>query len=138
MQGLQETICWLPSERDLYNRRECYMSLKLNIPEVSEDYKEALAIYLLDLPKDQRDDFYKHLNLISGYCQSVEISLTMSGLGGALPIEKLLEKSSGFELATIKEFLTFHKDGYSGGDFQHIFLDAFLSLRTDMILSGQK
>jgi hypothetical protein len=111
-------------------------ALKLNIPEVSKDYKVALATYLLDLPMDQRDNFYKYLNLISGYCQSVEVSLSMSGLGGALPIEKLLEKSSGFELATIKEFLIFHKEGYSGGDFQHIFLDAFLSVRFDMLLEG--
>ena len=112
------------------------MSLKLNIPDISEDYKEALATYLLDLPKDQRDDFYKYLNLISGYCQNAQISLIMGGPDGVITIEEFLNKSSGFELATLKEFIRFHKEGYSGGDFQHIFLDAFLSIRTEMLMSG--
>lgn len=112
------------------------MSLKLNIPEVSKDYKVALADYLLGLPKDQRDDFYKYLNLVSGCCQSVEICLSMSGLGGVITIDELLKKSSGFELATINEFTRFHKEGYTGGDFQHIFLDAFLSVRTEMLMSS--
>lgn len=112
------------------------MSIKLNIPEVSDEYRGKLARFLLDLPKDQRDDFYKYLNLVSGYCQNAKISLSMSGSGGALSIEELLKKSTGFELATLKEFIRFHKEGYSGGDFQHIFLDAFLSIRFDMEMSS--
>jgi hypothetical protein len=108
------------------------MSLKIPIPEVSKDYKIALATFLFDLPEDQRDDFYKYLNLISGYCQNVEISLSMHGLGGVKSIDELIKNATGFELATIKEFFQFHLDGYSGGDFQHIFLDAFLSVRFDM------
>lgn len=107
---------------------------KLNIPEVSKDYRAALAAFLLDLPENKRDDFYRFLNLISGYCQRAEVSLTMSGLGGVIPIEELLNKVSGFELSTIQEFIRFHKEGYSQGDFQHIFLDAFLFLRINMLL----
>lgn len=114
------------------------MSLKLNIPDISKDYKGALADYLLDFPKDQRDDFYKYFNLVSGYCLNAEICMSMSGLGGAITIEELLNKSSGFELATLKEFIRFHKEGYSGGDFQHIFLNAFLSIRADMLMLGLK
>jgi hypothetical protein len=114
------------------------MSIKLNIPEVSEDYRTSLATFLLDLPRSKRDDFYKYLNLISGYCQSAEVSLSMSGLGGAISIEELLNKSAGFELATIREFIRFHKEGYSGGDFQHIFLNAFLSIRADMLILGEE
>ena len=113
------------------------MSIKLNIPVVSIEYKGALATYLLGFPKSQRDDFYKCLNLISSYCQSAEVSMSMSGLGGAITIEELLNQSSGFKLATIKEFIRFHEEGYSGGDFQHIFLEAYLSLRTDMIMLGE-
>lgn len=109
------------------------MSLKLNIPEVSRDYKVALTNYLLSLPKDQRDNFYKYFNLISGYCQNAEISLSMNGLGGAITIKKLLNKSSEFELATLKEFIRFHNEGYTSGDFQHIFLDAFLSVRFSIL-----
>jgi hypothetical protein len=110
------------------------MSLKIIIPEISDEYRGKLARFLLDLPEDQRDDFYKFLNLISGYCQGAEISLSMSGIGGVISIEELLEKSSGFELATLKEFIRFCKEGYSGGDFQHIFMDAYLSTRTDMLM----
>lgn len=112
------------------------MSIKIDIPEVSTDYKGALFDYLLDLSKDQRDDFYKYLNLISGYCQSAEISHSMHGMGGAITIEELLKRTTGFEHATIQEFTRFHKEGYSGGDFQHIFLEAYLSIRTEMILSN--
>jgi hypothetical protein len=114
------------------------MSIKLNIPEVSEDYRASLATFLLDLPRSKRDDFYKHLNLISGYCQSAEISLSMSGLGGVISIEELLNKAAGFKPATIREFIRFYKEGYSGGDFQHIFLNAFLSIRADMIILGEE
>jgi len=113
------------------------MSMKITIPEVSPKYKKALITYLLDLPRGQRKDFYKHLNLISGYCQSVEISLEMDNIGGIIPLKELLNKSKGFKLATIKEFAQFHKDGYSGGDFQHIFFNAFLSVMFDIVYTGE-
>ena len=113
------------------------MSEKLNIPEVTGDYKVAIADYLLNLPKEKRDDFYKHLNLISGYCQDADISMSMGNLGGAKSVEQLLWTTSGFEHATIKEFLKFHKEGYSGSDFQHIFLNAFLNVRMEMLLSKE-
>lgn len=113
------------------------MCFKIAIPEVSKDYKKALLTFLMNFPKDQRDNFYQYLNIISGYCQNVEISTCMSGMGGVLSVEELISKSSGFELATIKEFITFHKEGYSGGDFQHIFLNMFLSIRTDMLLTSK-
>lgn len=112
------------------------MSIKLNIPEVSVEYRGALVSFLLDQPKDQRDDFYKYFNLVSGYCQNAEISMSMSGLGGVITIEELLNKSSGFELATLKEFVRFHKEGYSGGDFQHIFLDALESFILALACEG--
>jgi len=110
------------------------MSLKLEIPEVSIEYKLALADFLFALPEDKRDDFYKFLNLISGYCQNVEVSLSMHGLGGAKGIDELIANATGFELATIKEFFKFHLEGYSGGDFQHIFLDAYMSVRFEMLV----
>ena len=114
------------------------MSYKIRIPNISNEYKVALKDYLLGLPKESRDDFYTHLNLISGYAQSADVSLFMSNLGGAKTIDELLDSTSGFEQATIKEFIRFHEEGYSGGDFQHIFLEAFLIIRTDMLLCGLK
>ena len=112
------------------------MSLKIPIPEISKEYKSALTEYLLSLSKDDRNDFYTHLNRISGYAQSADVSMLMGTLGGAKTIDELINSTSGFEQATIKEFIKFHKEGYSGGDFQHIFLDAFLSIRADMLLCG--
>lgn len=110
--------------------------IKLNIPEASIEYQVALHTLLQNYTTDQiKVTFYTLLSLISGYCQDAEVSLSMTGMGGVISIEELLQNSSGFKLATIKEFLRFHKDGYSGGDFQHIFLDTFLSVLTDKCLS---
>ena len=106
--------------------------MSINIPEVSKEYREALIIYLLGLSEKERSDFYYHLTLVAGYCQSVEISSTMCGMGGALSIEELLQTSTGFKNATFTEFLKFYKEGYSSEDFMHIFMDAYLSIRIDM------
>ena len=61
-------------------------------------------------------DFDMLLNEISGYTQSVEVSISMEGMGGVKSISELISSTKGFEQATIKEFLRFHKLGYSAGD----------------------
>jgi hypothetical protein len=86
-------------------------------------------------PEDLRDDFYRFLNVVSGFCQEVEVSKSMCGMGGVKSYNELLSSCTGFKLATIEEFNRFHNEGYTGGDFQHIFLDAFLTVRFDTLIS---
>jgi hypothetical protein len=55
-------------------------------------------------------------------------------MGGAKSLPELLASTTdAFQLATYNEYVSFCKQGYSGGDFQHIFLEAYLSVRCDML-----
>jgi|WetSurMetagenome_2_1015567.scaffolds.fasta_scaffold237776_2 hypothetical protein len=110
------------------------MSLKIYIPEVSLKYKNILANYL----QTEESDLYTIFNIISGYIQEVEVSATFGeySLGGAKSLTALIESSTGFKLATIEEFLRFHAEGFSGGDFQHIFLEAYLTIRFNITIAG--
>jgi hypothetical protein len=99
---------------------------KLEVPDASICFKTALLEVVLDKGKDR---LYDILNEVSGHVLSCEASLVFGGdLGGCPTINELLEKSSGFELATIKEYSRLREFGYSESDFQHIFLKAFLEV----------
>jgi hypothetical protein len=117
------------------------------IPESSGEYRVALGEYLLDLPEVERKEFWKFLVMVSGLVQSVDVALSLNGLGGACKtVEELRAKIHAvqpeltsrmrFELATLDEFERFYKDGYSAGDFQHIFLDTYMTVRFDMMWYG--
>ena len=124
---------------DQVTNRGIVMS-KLEVPEVSGEYKVALGEYLLDLPEGDRKEFWCFLNQVSGVVQEVEIVVSLGGLGGGDLVskyrsknEKLPSARARFELATLKEFIRFHGVGYSASDFQHIFLQAYMAVRIEML-----
>lgn len=113
------------------------MSIKIEIPEISREYRGAMIEYFMGMDKKERGDFYRHLNVISGYTQDVDVSMSMGGMGGCKTIEEYKNSSIGMERATIEEYIRFLEIGYSGGDFQHIFFEAYMCIRVDMLMVGE-
>ena len=55
-------------------------------------------------------------------------------MGGCINIEQLIENSQNRPL--LKEIVYFNKLGYSGGDFQHIFLNTYTQVAMSRVLRG--
>jgi hypothetical protein len=111
------------------------MSFKILIPEVSDEYKQEIYNYITEQGYNHVD-LGELLNDVSGACQKVEISSSLSGIGGCLTLVELQEKSSGFTLATIKEFIKFHNQEYTDCDFIHIFLNFYYSVALDYLFGN--
>ena len=105
------------------------MSYKIQIPKTSDSFNQWLFEKL-----QVNDDFYSLLNYIAGEGQSVELCSSFAGLGGGKTYEQLLESHKDAPL--IIELKSFFDQGYTAGDFQHIFLDAYLNVKMEMIVNG--
>ena len=101
--------------------------LKIEIPAVSATYREALAERICSLGpvKDHGKYFWETLNVISGACQDNDL---LEAFGGGAPC------TDPFLLATKKEYAILHSEGYSGGDFQLIFLQTWIEVVTDLLI----
>lgn len=106
------------------------MSLKIEVPETSQAFKLWLYSYI----HDTKSRFWEILNFVSGEAQSVEMSVGFEGIGGCIGIDSLLAKSECKPL--ISELIIFNDLGYSGGDFQHILLAAYLDVAMESALNG--
>lgn len=102
---------------------------KIQVPEASKEFDAWLFDRLqIDL------DFYNTLNYIAGVAQTVEIAVDFNGSGGAIKYEEHLEKSTDkVPMIEIKKLVD---QGYTAGDVMHIYQDAYLKVRGNMVLAG--
>ena len=102
---------------------------KINVPEASDEFDDWLFSKLqVDM------DFYKLLNHVADIAQTVEISTDFDGACGAIKYEEHLEKCTDkVPMVEIKKLID---QGYTASDVMHIYLDAYLKVRGNMVLSG--
>lgn len=105
------------------------MSLKIEIPETSDGFKEWLWNYL---QSERFTGFWDLMGYVSGEAQGVHIHSTC---GGCLPYDDW--HTSHQDKPLIEEYRKFHKDGYSEADFQHIFMDAYLDVAISLAMNGR-
>jgi hypothetical protein len=106
------------------------MAYKIEIPETSKEFRGMLFDLLYPIPKDARGQaFWPAMVDVSGWCQSVEIEATMS------PHCAVDTPTTAWHGAVRKEFQRLYALGYSGGDFQHILLECWLTVMGDILLS---
>ena len=105
------------------------MSDKLEIPELSEKFRNEMLDWIVD-NDIKPHDLWIYLNKVAGLSTRVTISKDLNGLGGSLSFESLLDCLAGFEKSTALEIERVMGDGYDGYDFLVMFFQTWLRLMT--------
>lgn len=117
------------------------MAQTIFIPATKWKFKEAVAKKLLSLGdvKDHGKYFWEVFTEVSGYTYDLDIH---QALGRDL--HQLQPPANDFEAAVREEFLRLvgeteqeedSSDKFSGGDFQHVFLETWMHVAMDIMIA---